>query len=64
MILDFLCIVTSYVIRNSTHAVSEAIQKQIFKRYTNLNETTIPKQNRLYSTFSDIEAMKRIMTLE
>lgn len=64
LILDFLCIVTSCFIRHSTHAVSESIRKQILKRYTNLNETTIPKQNKLYSTFSDSDAMKKILAVD
>lgn len=64
MILDVLCIITSCLIRNSTDAVSETIKKQIFKRYINLYEASIPKQNKLYSTFSDRDAMRRILAEE
>ena len=49
---------------SSQMPVSEQMKKQILKRYTNLSEDTPPKQNRLYSTFSDRDAMKRILSEE
>lgn len=64
MILDMICIITSCLIRNSTDAVSETIKRHILKRYTNLYEASTPKQNSLYSTFSDRDAMRRILAEE
>lgn len=62
MILDMFCIVASYFLRHINSDVSEQMKKQILKRYTNLHEDKPPKQNKLYSTFSDREAMKRILS--
>ena len=64
MILDVFCIVASCLLRYISGDVSEQMKKQIMKRYTNLSEDTPPKQNRLYSTFSDRDAMKRILSDE
>lgn len=62
MILDLICIITSYCIKNLNNTLSQKIQKLLYGRYLNLYEDTTPKINKLYSTFSDYEAMEKVLS--
>lgn len=64
MILDVFCIVASFLLRYIAGDVSDQMKKQILRRYTNLYEDAPPKRNKLYSTFSDRDAMKQILLNE